>query len=320
MAYFDNLAGMAAGALGAVTRTSTASVGSGGRSFLQYPSKLGTMARHEHYVMFFINVQANSSSAITFPSGAIAGGGEFGTSPAGVQVGEKTTLSVARAPTKQLAQAIALYMPSQITVSHKAKYGEIEIGAGVAAVLGTLKAINSNMDIGTLAKEIGSSAITEGGKELGQGILKGLEGAGQTGALGAYEISQGQIRNNRTEMKFEGIDRRSFTFTFTMMPTSQSEANAIEKIVTAFRYHAMPEIAGDVGGSRTMISPSTFDIEYKPNPHLHKISTSVLESVDVKYGGDRPQFFVDGHPVQTELTLQFKELEIITKSRINSGY
>ena len=49
---------------------------------------------------------------------------------------------------------------------------------------------------------------------------------------------------------------------------------------------------------------------------MHRISTSVLEAVDVKYGGDRPQFFRDGQPVETELTLSFKELEIITKTSI----
>jgi hypothetical protein len=69
-----------------------------------------------------------------------------------------------------------------------------------------------------------------------------------------------------------------------------------------------------------MITPSTFDIEYFPNTHLHKISTSVLQSVQVNYGGDRPQFFDDDHPVETQLSLGFKELEIITKERIAKGF
>ena len=90
--------------------------------------------------------------------------------------------------------------------------------------------------------------------------------------------------------------------------------------MTAFRYHSMPEIEGSELTGRTMITPSTFDIEYFPNAHLHKISTSVLEGVDVQYGGERPQFFEDDHPVETQLTLNFKELEIITKERITAGF
>ena len=106
-----------------------------------------------------------------------------------------------------------------------------------------------------------------------------------------------------------------------MLPTSPEEARTIEEIVTLFRFHSMPEIDNSDGNDgRTMIPPSTFDIEYFPNKHLHKISTSILTSVDVKFGGERTQFFHDDQPVETELNLTFKELEIITKRRILDWY
>ena len=121
-------------------------------------------------------------------------------------------------------------------------------------------------------------------------------------------------------MKFEGIERRSFSFQFRLLPTSPEEAQKIEEIVTAFRYHSMPEIEGNQSSSRTMIMPSTFDIEYKPNRHLHRIATSVLESVEVSYGGERTQFFTDDQPVETSISLTFKELGIITKNQIAQGF
>ena len=58
----------------------------------------------------------------------------------------------------------------------------------------------------------------------------------------------------------------------------------------------------------------------KPNESLNKISTCVLESVNVAYGGDRFQTYAEGVPQQTKLSLKFKEMEIITKSRIKEGY
>ena len=77
-------------------------------------------------------------------------------------------------------------------------------------------------------------------------------------------------------------------------------------------------------GFREMELPSTFDIAYhymgKPNDTLHKLSRCVLESIDVSYGGDRFQSYRDGRPQQTKLNLKFKEMEIITKSRIEEGY
>jgi len=294
-----------------VVRTSTGSIG---KNFISYPKELGTMARHDHYVMFFINKQAKSE--IDFGSGAVA------PSVTGIdgQQNEATTLSIKRAPTQRLSQAIALYMPSQISVSHKANYGEQEIGALVAGAASALGTISEGTSVGDIAKRLGADLMAEGGAELGYAALRAADATIAPGAVAAYEISQGKVRNNRTEMKFEGIDRRSFSFTFKMLPTSPEEAQAIEDIVTAFRFHSMPEIEGDNLSGRTMIAPSTFDIEYKPNTHLHKISTSILESVDVQYGGERTQFFVDDHPVETQLTLQFKELEIITKERIAQGF
>ena len=211
-------------------------------------------------------------------------------------------------------------MPAQISVSHKANYGEAEIGALVAGAASAIGTITSDMSMGQIASKLGADAINEGGEALGLAALDALDATVASGARAAFEISQGKITNNRTEMQFEGIDRREFSFSFKMLPTSAEEAENIEKIVTAFRFHAMPEIAGDDLSGRTMIAPSTFDIEYKPNTHLHKISTSVLTSVDVKFGGERTQFFVDNQPVETELTLNFKELEIITKERIERGY
>ena len=284
------------------TRSSTNGGSRLGGNFMSYPKELGTMARHEHYVMFYINAQENSS--ITFSDGAVASSG------AGTPT-EATTLSVKRAPTKRLAQSIALYMPAQLSVGHTAKYGEAEIGAMVAGINAGIKGIkDDDTSVGDLAKSLGNESAK---------AFAGVIGGVATGAEEAFEIASGTLTNNRTEMKFEGIERRDFSFSFRMLPTSPEEAQTIEDIVTAFRFHSMPEVLGSLAG-RTMIVPSTFDIEYRPNIHLHKISTSVLESVEVQYGGERTQFFTDDQPVETQLTLKFKELEIITKERILEGY
>ena len=56
------------------------------------------------------------------------------------------------------------------------------------------------------------------------------------------------------------------------------------------------------------------------NPHLHKISECVLETVSVSYGGDRYKTYEGGRPVVTSLTLNFKELDLITKEKIDQGY
>ena len=294
-------------------RTSSSTNGGSrlGGNFMSYPKELGTMARHEHYVMFYINAQENS--AITFSDGAVASSGA-GTAS------EATTLTVTRAPTKRLAQSIALYMPAQISVGHTAKYGEAEMGFAMAGISGLLRGLDDKGTSGfDTVKSLAKEAKNAGGRQATIAGLGALDTIA-TGSADAYEISTGTLTNNRMELKFEGIERRDFSFSFRMLPTSPEEAQTIEDIVTAFRFHSMPEFEGGAIKGRTMIVPSTFDIEYRPNIHLHKISTSVLESVEVQYGGERTQFFTDDHPVETQLTLKFKELEIITKERILEGY
>ena len=62
----------------------------------------------------------------------------------------------------------------------------------------------------------------------------------------------------------------------------------------------------------------------RENQNLNKISTCVLESMNITYGGDRFKTF-DGNedgapPVETTMTLNFKEMELITKQRAEEGF
>ena len=272
---------------------------------LQYPSDLGG-DRSRYYVMFFANAQDRSSqAAINFGSTA------YSTAPRGTS-GEATTASVTRAGTRRAVATIALYMPNTVEVTHKANYGEAEIGLAVAGVLGALRGSADGFDTDQL--------LQNAKNEAARGLAGALETAGATGAKAALQIQQGKVTNNRTEMKFESIDRRSFSFTFKMLPKDAQEAKSIEEIVTLFRYHSMPEFEGGNTQGRTMIIPSTFNIQYAGTSAIHYIGECALESVNVKYGGERPQFFRDGQPVETELTLQFKELDLVTKEKIMEGF
>ena len=94
-----------------------------------------------------------------------------------------------------------------------------------------------------------------------------------------------------------------------------------------------PSFIRDSSKSRTMIVQSTFHIAYmykmgERNNFINQISTAVLESCNITYGGERVQFYrpttgmfgSGAPPVETQIELQFRELEIITKERINDGY
>ena len=60
------------------------------------------------------------------------------------------------------------------------------------------------------------------------------------------------------------------------------------------------------------------------NQYLHHISTCVLENMSVSYGGDRYRTYEANSkgapPTESTLTLNFKELEMMTRERIKEGH
>ena len=70
--------------------------------------------------------------------------------------------------------------------------------------------------------------------------------------------------------------------------------------------------------------PDMFDIQFfyngKINENVHRITRCVLENISVDYAPIGWVTYDGGQPVQTKLTLQFKEIEIVDKTRIRDNY
>jgi hypothetical protein len=241
-----------------------------------------------------------------------------------------STVFLKRPPTTRLDTAIALYMPPQVQVSYKSQYSDTPIGGGTAAAMDVYSAVMAGRGIESAMK----TAINKGGQALKEGVkgqvlsMVGAVMPGMSGAREAFEIAEGYIQSDRMELAFKGIDKRAFSYTFKMIPRNDRESDEIRKIIFAFKANMLPEFKDGVRNGREMIMPNTFDIEYmyngKENDYLHKISTCVLEDLQVTQGGSRYKTFTakdDGAPpVETSITLSFRELELITRERVHEGF
>ena len=237
-----------------------------------------------------------------------------------------TTVAVKRAPTTRLDTAISMYMPAQVSVKYGAKYDNQQIGVLTDAAVSVADALFAGAEV-DMAK-LGAD-VKDAGKSLEKtaiGMVGDL-GPGLSGLKEVEEMKTGVISSARLELAFKGIDKRSFSYEFKMMPRSQEEANEIKKIINAFKFNMLPEMPNGLRG-RQMTVPNTFDIQYMyqnaENNYLHKISTCYLENMDIKYGGSRYKTF-DGNadgapPVETSLSLEFKEIELITRERAQEGF
>ena len=238
------------------------------------------------------------------------------------------TLSIDRPPTKRLDTVIAMYMPADIKVSYKANYTDTSVGSLTQAAsqvigeylnTGTVSGDTIQKNAGDVVRAVGIDGIIN--------LLSGIPSLG--GAREALEMQMGQVVVDRMEMAFKGIDKRKFSYTFEMLPRSGKEAEEVKHIINMFKAHMLPEMVDGNDRGRLMTYPSTFDIQYmyaeQENQYLNKVSTCYLESMDVDYGGDRyyTHEYIDNvgaPPTETSITLQFGEIDLVTRERAVDGF
>ena len=243
-----------------------------------------------------------------------------------------STITVQRPPTVRMDTAITLFMPNDVSTQYGVSYADEEVGDLAATGANVYQKILANR---SNAFNIVKDGIKASGEDLGDGLINKAIGLlsvipGVEGAKDVFFASRGYIKAPKMELFFRGVSRRKFQYTFRMIPKSHQEMQEIRKIVASFKLNMLPEFVDGDRSSRRLTVPNTFDIQYMyngaENDYLHKISTCVLESLDVKYGGEgKYQTFaaVDGDgapPMVTELTLNFQEMETITKERVAEGF
>jgi hypothetical protein len=149
-------------------------------------------------------------------------------------------------------------------------------------------------------------------------------------AIGGSDLLQSLTRstiNQKSDLLFKKVNRRSFQFEYSFMPKNAFEAYDVASIIYMFKYFQHPEMLEGYD-QWLYIYPAEFDIEYvyksdggeNENIWLNKISSCALESVTVSYGGNGTfQSLVNGEPVQTSLVLRFREFETLHQDRIAKG-
>jgi len=186
-------------------------------------------------------------------------------------------------------------------------------------------------------------------KVLGGGALVG----GVLGALGGGAIQKGiafgtkSASNPYMEMVFTGMGFRDFSFSFNFMPVNSIEVVNVIEIIKLFRLHSKPSYVGEgtgITGKAFFAYPMYFDIEfltltsnagsqlqnvskdkegeyYVTNKYIPKIKRCVCNSVVTNFTpAGMWAAFESGKPVNTELTLSFKEIELVMAEDVFDGH
>jgi len=242
---------------------------------------------------------------------------------------------------------MALYVPDTVNVTYGAAYDDsLELATALGKPYYLAQAGSSLIDAfknlqggaGGIINAIGSDPFVRqavAGIVNDNGVQRGNKGSNAFSGLGIQggDVSKlllrgiGQAVNPQLQVLFKGIGFRTFQFDFTMTPYSAEEAQMIKNIIFQFKYASAPEInRNGVFGTQGMFFqvPDMFDIQFyyggKENRNVHRIARCVLENVSVDYAPIGWATYDGGEPVQTKLSLQFKEIEVVDKTRIKDGY
>jgi len=210
----------------------------------------------------------------------------------------------------RLADVISLAMQEKPVVSYGVNYQDKDMG-----ILGGF--LTDDSVSGPNLGSVTQSALIQAAK-----IPSLLPGFGQASPADIVQLGSKAKTNPFREVFFEGIDYRKFNFRYKFMPRTLSESKIVLDIITTFKQHMHPELAQN---GYFYVYPSEFEIIYcygkEQNTYFNKIAQCALTDMSVEYGGEQFSSFNNGAPTEINLTLSFRELELITKNSIlEQGY
>ena len=314
----------------------------------QYPLDLGSIGNN-HFISFFVRtrtaakVTQTSKKDVNTIAKNQAGPGKNGNATSAeaekltAQVSKNAKLAQGKphdgksltqklAPTVRTKSSVAMYFPPTVTQSYEVKYEETQMGVGTvtgAEVIGGFTGFNAD----SMKNAMG--AAMDGLRTAVTGLaLDAVEMVpGFSGAKAAIGIARGKVIVPKMEVTFEGVGLRTFSYSFSFTPSSQTEADEIDNIIRLFRENSAPDYTDALGIEMTI--PNTFDIAYYTgaveNGYMHRIGECYLKSVNVTYGGDKMTFHTPkpgkgAMPTRVTMALEFRELQTITKSLIQQGF
>jgi len=239
---------------------------------------------------------------------------------------------------QRIAEAIAIYMPDTVFHTYQHDYD----AQSLTSALGDMgKAQRAGAALVNSASKLSANPLTGFGVVDAIGSLSSPDSGGGTEALGNLAEksgivgpgftdfmlrNQGLALNPQVELIFKGSANRTFMFEFKFQPKNQKETQVIKDIIFLFKRYSAPGLAGGANIPGAYFTPpGQFDIQYyfksAENKNIGRISTCVLEGVDVNYSSSGPfATFDDGAPVEISLMLRFKEVDILTRDMIDAGF
>ena len=249
--------------------------------------------------------------------------------------GSRTSHTKAAAPPASDAKSVILYMPNSTPpigntnnwndsgVAFQGPFGGLKKQIGTQAtnaivgLSGGGGGGGGNFDPGKVGEELArtlESGIKGSPSIAGQVGLQMLGQGMGTDANGLLAISRGQVYNNNVELLYQSPGMRVFSFSFEFVPKTPEEAEIVNQIILNFKMWSSP-----AENSSMFEVPHVWQVSYKSggadNPNMNKFKKAALKNVTVQANPQTDMHVAHpgGVPVSTAMSLEFMEVDIITR-------
>lgn len=310
-----------------------------------YPQDIGISPTKAHCVVFTIR-DVKALNGDSTPNIVVDTLGE---------IKKKGVVAALDVPKTSIVSTITLYMPDTLNMSYNSNYEEFsltsELGAAGRTAQGLYDMSRGGKNLVPGAIEGVGSLAQSASKIATKGLIGGTENT-----TNVLLKAAGYAVNPQLQLLYKGIGLREFQLEFIFTPKNQAEADMTKSIIDTFTYASLPQISGAAaaGEGQYFVMPSIFNLSFKfinldgsassivssimqnpsikssgsqgpglasnspeENLNLYKVGDSVLKNITVDYAPNGFAAYQDGFPVQTRLTLQFQEMNIIHRDIYN---
>ena len=183
----------------------------------------------------------------------------------------------------------------------------------------------------SMANDVMSAgSLKDGLSKLGVDMFKQAD-ADMASVLMRAEESKSQLAglklatNPRNEMLFNGMQFKSYSFNFNLVPMRKEDSDSIQTAIRTIQRASAPSMKG---AKMFMTYPDTWNITFmsegsnEGNEYLMKINECCCTNVGVNYTpqGSSNNLHKNNAPLAVELSLDFTEVVIPTIETIDEGY
>ena len=209
--------------------------------------------------------------------------------------------------------------------------GDIGAADNNGRLTGAAKGLSSQVAakaVGALTGPAVAGGVSKlfGGGAVGGALVGAVAGGDLSASAGAVAKSATRVSTAPNErMLFERVNLRTFQFTFKMIAKSPEEQREIKNIVKFFRQEVYPEaIRITEGGAPFAYEfPNVFSIDVKnrngSNPGFD-IQRCYLESVGTQFNATATGLYDGTEFIEVDVTLNFKEISALDKSKVRKGF